>query len=207
MGLNMEILPYINTAMAGLALLIAIAALIVTVRSGRQTAEAPDLEDQRKQDAYSEIATTLSDGAMLWQRLMIQCDELSAHLISSRLTGPTGEAVGEWLATLRDFSKKSKSEIDHAFQMFSHEGKRMNAEELGMQIPDMKRFEHEMKANMTVIADQIDHIDGVLRGTESLSSRQLRITLQKPQAMPHFLRKKQKIAELQRRRTQSATAA
>jgi len=83
----------------------------------------------------------------------------------------------------------------------------MSGEELLMQIPDMKRFEHEMKANMTVIADQIDHIDGVLQGTESLSSRQLKITLQKPQAMPHFLRKRQKIAELQRRRTQAPAAA
>ena len=64
-----------------------------------------------------------------------------------------------------------------------------------------------MKSNMTVIADQIDHIDGVLQGSESLSSRQLRITLQKPQAMPHFLRKRQKIAELQRRRSQATAAA
>ena len=203
----MEILPFINTALAGLALLTALAALAIAVRSRRESPEVPNLEDQRRQDAYGEIAETLSDGAMLWQRLMIQCDELSTHLISSHLTGATGEAVGDWLGTLRDFSKKSKTEIDHAFQMFSHEGKKMSAEELTMQIPDMKRFEQEMKSNMTVIADQIDHVDGVLRGTESLSSRQLRITLQKPQAMPHFLRKRQKIAELQRRRSQSPTAA
>jgi hypothetical protein len=202
----MDVLPYINTALSGAACLFSVVALTIAVKSRRAGPEQPDLEEQKKQQAYSDIATTLSDGAMLWQRLMIQCDELSAHIISSRLTGSTGEAVGEWLATLRDFSKKSKAEIDHAFQMFSHEGKKMSAEELIMQMPGMKRFEQEMKANMTVIADQIDHVDGVLQGTESLSSRQLRITLQKPQAMPHFLRKRQKIAELQRRRSQ-ATAA
>lgn len=203
----MDILPYINTAIAGIALLVSIVALTIALKTRRLKSEAPNLEDQRKQGAYGEIASTLSDGAMLWQRLMIQCDELSAHLISSRLTGSAGEAVGDWLATLRDFSKKSKTEIDHAFQMFSHEGKNMSAEELTMQIPDMKRFEQDMKSNMTVIADQIDHIDGVLQGSESLSSRQLRITLQKPQAMPHFLRKRQKIAELQRRRSQATAAA
>ena len=82
----------------------------------------------------------------------------------------------------------------------------MSGEELVLQIPDMARFEKEMKGNMTVIADQIDHIDGVLQGSESISSRQLKITLQKPQVMPHFLRKQQKIAELQRRRAQPATA-
>jgi hypothetical protein len=203
----MDVLPFINTALAGTALLLALAALIIAVRGKREAPASPDADNQRKQDAYGEIASILSDGAMLWQRLMIQCDELSAHLISSRLNGATAEAVGDWLATLRDFSKKSKTEIDHAFQMFSQEGKKMSAEELAMQIPDMKRFEHEMKANMTVIADQIDHIDGVLQGAESLSSRQLRITLQKPQAMPHFLRKRQKIAELQRRRSQAPAAA
>lgn len=203
----MEILPLINTALAGTALLVAIVGLTIALKNRQVQPSLPDLEHERKQDAYREIAAILSDGAMLWQRLMIQCDELSAHLISSRLNGATAEAVGDWLATLRDFSKKSKTEIDHAFQMFSHEGKKMSGEELLMQIPDMKRFEHEMKANMTVIADQIDHVDGVLQGTESLSSRQLKITLQKPQAMPHFLRKRQKIAELQRRRTQTPAAA
>lgn len=203
----MDILPYINTALSGTALVVATIALTLVIKQRRSRPELPSIEHERKQDAYREIASILSDGAMLWQRLMIQCDELSAHLISSRLNGATAEAVGEWLGTLRDFSKKSKTEIDHAFQMFSHEGKKMSGEELVMQIPDMKRFEQEMKANMTVIADQIDHIDGVLQGTESLSSRQLRITLQKPQAMPHFLRKRQKIAELQRRRTQTPAAA
>ena len=202
----MDVLPYINSALSAGAFLLSLIALTLALRNRRERPEQPDLEEQRKHEAYSEIAATLSDGGMLWQRLMIQCDELSAHLISSRLTGAMGEAVGEWLGTLRDFSKKSKIEIDQAFQMFSYEGKKMSSEELMMQVPDMKRFEQEMKANMTVIADQIDHVDGVLRGTESLSSRQLRITLQKPQAMPHFLRKKQKIAELQRRRSQAAAA-
>ena len=202
----MDILPYMTVGIALLALLVACAALTIAVRSRRQHAQPQSNGSNRKQEVYGEIANTLSDGAMLWQRLVIQCDELSSHLVSSRLSGAPREAVGDWLSTLRDFSKKSKSEIDHAYQLFSAEAKKMSVEELELQIPDMARFDKEMKGNMTVIADQIDHVDGVLQGTTPLSTRQLTITLQKPQAMPHFLRKRQKIAELQRRRSQTASA-
>lgn len=202
----MDVLPYITTGVSLLALLVASVALAIAVKTRRLHALTPEIGTNRKQEVYSEIANTLSDGAMLWQRLAIQCDDLSTHLISSRLSGAPREAVGDWLATLREFSKKSKSEIDHAYQLFSAEAKKMTVEDLELQIPDMARFDKEMKGNMTVIADQIDHIDGVLSGTTPLSNRQLKITLQKPQAMPHFLRKRQKIAELQRRRSQSAAA-
>lgn len=203
----MDVLPYITIGVALLALLVACGALTITVKTRRLHAQAPEIETNRKQEVYSEIANTLSDGAMLWQRLAIQCDELSTHLFGSRLSGAPREAVGDWLATLREFSKKSKAEIDHAYQLFSAEAKKMTVEELELQIPDMARFDKEMKGNMTVIADQIDHVDGVLSGTTPLSNRQLKITLQKPQAMPHFLRKRQKIAELQRRRSQPTSAA
>ncbi|MFT7243515.1 MAG: hypothetical protein ACI82A_000859 [Candidatus Azotimanducaceae bacterium] len=202
----MDVLPYITTGVSLLALLVASAALTIAVKTRRLHALTPAIGTNRKQEVYSEIANTLSDGAMLWQRLAIQCDELSTHLISSRLSGAPREAVGDWLATLREFSKKSKSEIDHAYQLFSAEAKKMTVDDLELQIPDMARFDKEMKGNMTVIADQIDHIDGVLSGTTALSNRQLKITLQKPQAMPHFLRKRLKIAELQRRRSQPVSA-
>jgi hypothetical protein len=203
----MDILPYLTTGVALLALLVASVALAIAVKTRRLHSRTPEIGSNRKQEVYSEIANTLSDGAMLWQRLAIQCDELSTHLISSRLSGAPREAVGDWLATLREFSKKSKHEIDHAYQLFSAEAKKMTVEDLELQIPDMARFDKEMKGNMTVIADQIYHIDGVIGGTAHLSNRQLKITLQKPQAMPHFLRKRQKIAELQRRRSQTAPAA
>lgn len=202
----MDVLPFVTAGVALLALLVSGIALSIAVKTRRLTHHAPESGGQRKQEAYAEIANTLSDGAMLWQRLVIQCDELSTSVVSSTLTGAPREAVGEWLATLRDYGKKSKSEIDHAYSLFTAEAKKMSADELELQLPDMSRFEKEMKGNMTVIADQIDHIDSVLRGRTSLSNRQMKITLQKPQAMPHFLRKRQKIAELQRRRTQPATA-
>lgn len=202
----MDILPYVTAGFSLLALLMAGAALTIAVKSRRQHSLPPANNTNRKPEVYGEIANTLSDGAMLWQRLMIQCDELSSHLVSSRLSGAPREAIGDWLSTLRDFSKKSKHEIDHAYQLFSAEAKKMTVEELEIQIPDMARFDKEMKGNMTVIADQIDHVDDVLQGVTPLSTRQLSITLQKPQAMPHFLRKRQKIAELQRRRSQPAPA-
>jgi hypothetical protein len=203
----MDVLPFVTAGTSLLALVIACIALAVAVKTRRQHHRAPEpAGGQRKQEAYTEIANTLSDGAMLWQRLVIQCDELSTNLVTSSLTGVPREAVGEWLATLRDYCKKSKSEVDHAYSLFSQEAKKMSADELELQFPDMARFNKEMKGNMTVIADQIDHIDSVLQDRSSLSNRQMKITLQKPQAMPHFLRKRQKIAELQRRRTQPAAA-
>ena len=110
--LDMDILPYMTVGIALLALLVACAALTIAVRSRRQHAQPQSNGSNRKQEVYGEIANTLSDGAMLWQRLVIQCDELSSHLVSSRLSGAPREAVGDWLSTLRDFSKKSKSEED-----------------------------------------------------------------------------------------------
>lgn len=203
----MDVLPFVTAAISVLALLVAGIALAIAVKTRRLTHQAPEPGTQRKNEAYGDIANTLSDGAMLWQRMVVQCDELSTNLVRSLLSGAPREAVGEWLATLRDYCKKSKSEIDHAYTLFSAEAKKMSADELEMQLPDMARFEKEMKSNMTVIADQIDHIDSVLRGQASLSNRQMKITLQKPQAMPHFLRKRQKIAELQRRRSQPTAAS
>lgn len=198
----MDVLPFATLAIAITALIVAGMALSIAVQTRRNKSAPVTDSNNRKQAVYAEIANTLSDGAMLWQRLMIQCDDLSAGLATSRLSGAPKEAVGDWLATLREFSKKSKSEIDHAFQLFSHEAKTMNLDDLELQLPEMSRFDKEMKGNVAVIADQIEHINSVLAGQTALGNRQLKITLQTPQAMPHFLRKRQKMAELQRRRAQ-----
>ena len=71
--------------------------------------------------------------------------------------------------------------------------------DIAMQRPEMEKFSKEMKSNIVVISDQLNHIKSVLRGVESLGNKQMKITLHQPQGIPHFLRKQKKIAELQAR--------
>ena len=82
--------------------------------------------------------------------------------------------------------------------------KTMPEDDLALQRPEMEKFSKEMKSNIVVISDQLNHVKSVLRGVETLGNKQMKITLHQPQGIPHFLRKKKKIAELQARQANQA---
>ncbi len=196
----MDVLTYIAIGLSSVAAICAVSALIITLSMRRRLMALQTTPVDNKNEFYAEIANLLSDGSMVWQRLMVESDELSAMISTTLLKGVNKENIGDWLLQLREFCKKSKAEIDHAYQLFSTEAKNMSSEEMEMQMPDMAKFNKEMKSNVAVISDQLDHMRSILRGGDADSNRQFKITLHKPQVMPHFLRKRQKIAELQRRR-------
>jgi len=196
----MDVLTYIAIGLSSVAAICAVSALIITLSMRRRLMALQTTPVDNKNEFYAEIANLLSDGSMGWQRLMVESDELSAMISTTLLKGVNKENIGDWLLQLREFCKKSKAEIDHAYQLFSTEAKNMSSEEMEMQMPDMAKFNKEMKSNVAVISDQLDHMRSILRGGDADSNRQFKITLHKPQVMPHFLRKRQKIAELQRRR-------
>lgn len=195
----MDVLIYLAIALSSVALICAITALFIILSTRRRLLQLEAVPVDNKKEFYAEIANMLSDGGMVWQRLVVQCDELSSMISTTIVKGVNRENIGDWLLQLREFCKKSKLEIDHAYQLFATEAKTMSSDEMQMQIPDMEKFNKEMKSNVSVISDQLDHMHRILRGGESGSNRQFKITLHKPQVMPHFLRKRQKMAELQRR--------
>ena len=202
----MDIPVLIAMTMSTIATLCAAVALYVSLRTRRLLTATSDLPQTNKNEYYAQIANMLSDGSMVWQRMMVSCDELSSMIPGTLIHGATRETMGAWLLQLRDFSKDSKTEIDHAYQLFATETRHMSADDMERQLPDMEKFSKEMKSNVAVISDQLEHTRRVLRGTESPSKHQFKITLHKPQVMPHFLRKRQKIAELQRRRNLPAAS-
>ncbi|MBV1877824.1 MAG: hypothetical protein KUG79_09305 [Pseudomonadales bacterium] len=200
----MDIAVTLALGLAVIATACSIAALTM-VFSIRKTLKSQQKQpDNHKNKNYAEIANMLSDGSMVWQRLMVQCDESSTLISGSAVQGTTRDNIGDWLLQLREFCKQSKNEVDHGYQLFATEAKKMTADEMAMQRPDMEKFQKEMKSNVAVISDQVEHIRRVLHGTDSVSNSQFKITLHKPQVMPHFLRKRQKIAELQRRHSSPA---
>jgi hypothetical protein len=197
----MDVPTYVTLALSFIAVVCSVVSLFVSIGTRKKltglNAEPPDHKNQ----CYAAIASMLSDGGMVWQRLVVQCDELSGSVSTTLIPGTNRETIGDWLLQLRDFCKQSKYEIDHAYQLFAVEAKNMSSEEMEMQLPDMDKFNKEMRSNVAVISDQLEHISNILHGSDSKGTQQFKITLHKPQVMPHFLRKRQKIAELQRRRS------
>ncbi|MFT7685800.1 MAG: hypothetical protein ACI9FB_001145 [Candidatus Azotimanducaceae bacterium] len=196
----MDVPTTLALCLSFIALCLGAGALFVALRAQRTLGQQADKPRINKNENYAEIANMLSDGALVWQQLVVQCDELSANLSMSNIQQLTRESIGDWLLQLRDFSKSAKIEIDHAYQLFAVEAKSMTPEEMALQKPDMEKFNKEMRSNVAAISGQLDQIGNVMRGNEALGNRQFKITLHKPQVMPHFLRKRQKMAELQRRR-------
>lgn len=201
----MDVPTIIAISFSGMAVILASIALYTAIKTRRMLQEQADTPQSNKNEHYSEIANLLSDGALVWQQVVVHCDELSAMLSTSHMQQATRDTIGDWLLQLRDFSKSSKTEIDHAYQLFAVEAKAMSSEDMALQKPDMEKFDKEMRSNVAAISGQLDHIDAIMRGNETLGNRQFSITLHKPQVMPHFLRKRQKIAELQRRRNRKPT--
>jgi len=197
----MDVPTTIAISLSGIAVLLASIALFTAIKTRKLLQKQAELPQSNKNEHYSEIANLLSDGALVWQQVVVHCDELSAMLSTSHMQQATRDTIGDWLLQLREFSKNSKVEIDHAYQLFAVEAKSMSAEDMGLQKPDMEKFNKEMRSNVAAISGQLDHIDSIMRGSEAIGNRQFSITLHKPQVMPHFLRKRQKMAELQRRRT------
>ena len=195
----MEILDIVSISIASIALGLASAALYMTIKVRQQFNVLNKPSPAIKNENFSEIATMMSDGSIVWQRLVIQCDELSAKIPGSVLQGSTSEAVGDWLTQLKGFCRTSKSDLDQAYQLFMTGAKTMAPDDLAFQRPEMEKFSKEMKSNIVVISDQLNHIKSVLRGVETLANKQMKITLHQPQGIPHFLRKRKKIAELQAR--------
>lgn len=195
----MEILDIISITVASIALSVASAALYMIIKVRQKLDELNKPAPTKTNENFSEIATMMSDGSIVWQRLVIQCDELSAMIPGSVLQGSSSEAVGDWLTQLKGFCRTSKSDLDQAYQLFMTGAKSMAPDDLAFQRPEMEKFSKEMKSNIVVISDQLNHIKSVLRGVETLGNKQMKITLHQPQGIPHFLRKRKKIAELQAR--------
>ncbi|MFT4714487.1 MAG: hypothetical protein ACJAVI_000447 [Candidatus Azotimanducaceae bacterium] len=195
----MEILDIISISVASIALSVASAALYMTIKIRQKLGELNKPAPAKTNENFSEIATMMSDGSIVWQRLVIQCDELSAMIPGSVLQGSSSEAVGDWLTQLKGFCRTSKSDLDQAYQLFMTGAKSMEPDDLAFQRPEMEKFSKEMKSNIVVISDQLNHIKSVLRGVQTLGNKQMKITLHQPQGIPHFLRKRKKIAELQAR--------
>ncbi|MFT5210812.1 MAG: hypothetical protein ACI9CE_002543 [Flavobacterium sp.] len=196
----MDVPTTIALCLSFLATSLGTVALYISLRAQRVLRQLADKPKENKNEHYGDIANMLSDGALVWQQLVVQCDELSASLTTTNIQRVTRDNIGDWLLQLRDFSKSAKAEIDHAYQLFAVEAESMSTEEMPLQKPDMDKFNKEMRSNVGAISGQLDQINNVMRGNEVLGNRQFKITLHKPQVMPHFLRKRQKMAELQRRR-------
>lgn len=201
---DMETLNFIGISLASTALVVASISLYLNIKMQRSLADIKKPEPVNTNENFTEIATMMSDGSIVWQRLVIQCDELSAMIPGSVLQGSASEAVGDWLTQLKGFCRTSKSDLDQAYQLFMNGAKTMSPEDLALQRPEMEKFSKEMKSNIVVISDQLNHIKSVLRGVETLGNKQMKITLHQPQGIPHFLRKKKKIAELQARQANQA---
>ena len=173
----MDVPTSLAVAFSCVASLCAAAALLIALSTRGKLREMQKSPVDSKNEYYAEIANMLSDGAMVWQRLVVRCDELSSMISTTLIKGINRENIGDWLSQLREFCKKSRLEIDHAYQLFSAEARQMSSDDLEMQIPDMETFNKEMKSNVAVISDQLDHMHSMLRGKEPVSHRQFKITL------------------------------
>ena len=72
--------------------------------------------------------------------------------------------------------------------------------QLPSQLPDLDRYNKETRSNVSVTADQIDHLRKVMRGQEPLRVNEFRVTLHRGQVLAHYLAKRKKLAELKLRR-------
>ena len=141
----MEILDIISITVASIALSVASAALYMIIKVRRKLDELNKPAPTKTNENFSETATMMSDGSIVWQRLVIQCDELSAMIPGSVLQGSSGEAVGDWLTQLKGFCRTSKSDLDQAYQLFMTGAKSMAPDDLAFQRPEMEKFSKEMK--------------------------------------------------------------
>jgi len=197
----MDITTLITLTFSTCALACSLCAIYLTLGQRRTPRALPPVETNHRAEHYTAITSMLSDGAMVWQRLIMECDELSESTPDSLLPSAARDTVGDWLMQLREFSHGSRMVIDQSYTLFTPPSRRMTAADLELRYPEMERFNREMKSNIVVISDQLKHVKSVLRGADNLGNRPLKITLHKPQSMPHFLRKRKKIAELQARQT------
>jgi hypothetical protein len=197
----MDIPTLVTLTFSTAALASSLCAIYLTLGQRQLPKALPPAEKNHRAEHYTAITSMLSDGAMVWQRLIMECDELSESTPDSVLPTGARDTVGDWLMQLREFSHGSRLVIDQSYTLFTAEARRMTAADLELRYPEMERFNREMKSNIVVISDQLKHVKAVLRGAENLGNRPLKITLPKPQSMPHFLRKRKKIAELQARQT------
>lgn len=196
----MDIAIFVTLVVSTCALASSLAAIYLIFNQRRKTPAAPAKEvPNRRNSHYLSIAGMLSDGAMVWQRLVNQCDELIELTPDALVPARTRDTVGDWLNQLREFCHESGLVIDESSTLFAHESRALSAADLELRYPEMERFNKEMKSNIVVISNQLQHVQAVLRGSETLGQKPLKITLHKPQAMPHFLRRRKKIAELQAR--------
>ena len=91
----MDILNIIAICLASIALAVALASLFMTLKQQRALSSFPKPDTVKTNENFTEIATMMSDGSIVWQRLVIQCDELSAMIPGSVLQDSGREAVGE----------------------------------------------------------------------------------------------------------------
>ncbi|MCB1644541.1 MAG: hypothetical protein KDI36_03770 [Pseudomonadales bacterium] len=196
----MDIVAVISLSVSVLALAGAIIALGMAWTHRRKDRVPVMDQTYRQSEYFPTMASMLSDGALVWQRLIVECDDIGADIPATRLTDQQKEAMGGWLLQLKDFCRSSRQTIEQSYTLLNTEARKLSATDLDLQFPEMERYNREMKSNINVISEQLSHLRCVVNGQENFGDRPLKITLHKPQGIPHFLKVRKKIAELQARR-------
>ncbi len=188
--------------MAGTALVAASASLGVSVWTATRLRRPLAASDEEPVDDAPDPAAALTDAALVWQQLAIDCEALQNDALHSVVGDPVKKAVADWLTQLQEFCVRSRSEADQAYQLIARDIRN----QMPPQLPDLDRYNKETRSNVAVIADQIDHLRKVMRGQEALRAQEFRVTLHRGQVLAHYLAKRKKLAELKLRR-QGKTAA
>lgn len=175
--------------MSGMALGVA----VWTAKRGRGR-PAPVMDDRVNESP--DPAAGLTDAALVWQQLAIDCEALHNDAQHSLVNDPVKTAVADWLTQLQEFCVRSRSEADQVYQLIARD----IGNQLPPQLPDLDRYNKETRSNVSVIADQIDHLRKVMRGQEPLRANEFRVTLHRGQVLTHYLAKRKKLAELKLRR-------
>lgn len=145
-------------------------------------------------------AAALTDAALVWQQLVIECDEVNGESAHSLVNPQVKTAVVDWITQLRDFCFRSRSEADQVYQITINEVR----SGVDPHLPDLDRYNKETRSNVAVIADQLAHLRKVLRGREPLRQHQFKVTLHRGQVLAHYLARRKKLAELKLNRGKNA---
>ena len=188
--------------MAGGALIVASAALGLSVwtaaRMRRPASPTPEAPPEEAPDP----AAALTDAALVWQQLAIDFETLQGDARHSVIGEAVKTAVADWLTQLQEFCVRSRSEADQAYQLIARDIRN----QVPPQLPDLDRYNKETRSPVAVIADQIAHLRQVMRGHEPLRGHAFRVTLHRGQVLAHYLAKRKKLAELKLRRQGRAAA-
>jgi len=202
----LENLIFVALGVAGAAITLSLWVAIQTAQQLGQLQRAAAADRSRKPDdgPLQRVAEMLTDASLVWRRLSVESHELrNLALGTSPAFAVNRKGTIDWLLTLPDFCDSSRLEVDSAYQILASEN--ISHAEVQGNSSDVMRFDKEVKSNVPLISQQLDHIRDIHEGRCAAGDRPYRVTLHRPQVMPHFLRKRKKIAELTRRRSREST--